>query len=263
MRRAFFLGLLIAHTIFVPTAALGAEPTAAERALQLSDEAVAFYNARDYRHAIEKYAAAYALDPDPNLLFNQGRCYEALGDLPAADERYREFLSKPNGDVIARKKANDFVARFAASGAGKPKPASTAQAPPPPRPAEASEPRGGTMRAVGLGLAGAGLVTAGAGAYFFFKGRSDVNDVRSGNYGRAAEDPNAVSSLTEAEANQKIDDGKSRQTLGGILMGAGAGVTLLGAGLYLFAPSKRAAPTTALGGWALPGGGVLSLQGRF
>jgi hypothetical protein len=83
-----------------------------EQAGRLSDEATLDYKAHDYRKAIEKYVAAYALDPDPNLIFNQGRCYEALGDGPAANEKYQEFLRKPGGDVGARKKAQAFVDGF-------------------------------------------------------------------------------------------------------------------------------------------------------
>ncbi|HEU4538318.1 MAG TPA: tetratricopeptide repeat protein, partial [Polyangiaceae bacterium] len=138
-----------------PATAFGAEPTSSERALRLSDEGAELYKAHDYRKAIEKYASAYELDPDPNLLYNQGKCYEALGDYPGAKEKYSEFLSKPNGDVNARKKASDFVAKFNAGGYEQ-RPAARPAGASPERPAPAGG--GAAWRPVGYTLLTAGVL---------------------------------------------------------------------------------------------------------
>src|SRR2546430_12742357 len=66
--------------------------TGPARYTELTGEGVAFYQARDYRRAAEKFLQAYAVDPDPNLLFNVGRCYAALGDEPAAIDKYEAYL---------------------------------------------------------------------------------------------------------------------------------------------------------------------------
>ncbi len=267
VRRLFLFWFSVAFTTAVSANVLAAEPTTAERALRLSEEAVELYKAHDYRRAIEKYAGAYTLDPDPNLIFNQGRCYEALGDRPAAAEKYKEFLARPNGDINARKKASEYVARFEAGDTRDEKPTTSAPIPSRAERVEATPTNNGaTMRTVGLGLAGVGVVSAAVGTYFFFSGRSDIQDVKDmPGYGQAGTNAGAVAPLSESEAQSKIDDGKSRQTLGGVLLGAGAGAAVLGAGLFFFAPkpAKPTAPTAALGGWALPGGGALTLQGRF
>lgn len=266
MRLALVLAAWVAlATCLAPAGARGAEPTAAERAFRLSDEAAASYRAHDYRRAIEKYASAYELDPDPNLLYNQGKCYEALGDYPAAKDRYGEFLSKPNGDVNARKKAGDFVAKFNAGAYGGGAPGAGA----PPRPAPlpdapvAARARGGSaLRPLGFGLLAAGALGAAAGGYLFFKGKASLDDVEGApGYGQGG-DPDAVAPLTEAEAQKKVDDGTRQRALGGVLLGAGAGLAAVGVGLVIASP-RAAAPASALRLAPLPGGGYASLGGRF
>jgi tetratricopeptide (TPR) repeat protein len=75
------------------------------RYADLSGEGVALYKAHDYRRAAEKFLQAYAFDPDPNLLFNVGRCYAALGDEPAAIDKYEAYLKAPSTDAHARAQA--------------------------------------------------------------------------------------------------------------------------------------------------------------
>lgn len=248
-----------------PTIALGTEPVAVERALRLSDEGVELYKAHDYRRAIEKYASAYEFDPDPNLLYNQGKCYEALGDYPGAKEKYNEFLSKPNGDVNARKKAGDFVTKFNAGSYDQHlrfpiRPTLTAQPEPP---APASTGSASPLRPIGYSLLTVGVLGAGAGAYFFFKGASSLNDVKDApGYGQAG-DPGAVAPMTEVEARKKIDDGTAQRTLGVVAMGAGAGLAVVGAAFVLAAPSSARAQGTALSVSPLPGGGYALFGARF
>ncbi|MCU0685098.1 MAG: hypothetical protein MUF34_23115 [Polyangiaceae bacterium] len=253
------------------TIALGAEPGAVERALRLSDEGVELYKAHDYRRAIEKYASAYEFDPDPNLLYNQGKCYEALGDYPGAKEKYNEFLSKPNGDVNARKKAGDFVAKFNAGSYDQPlrspiRLTLAAQLEPPvswPGPAPASTGGASALRPIGYSLLTVGLLGAGVGAYFFFKGSSSLDDVKDApGYGQAG-DPGAVAPMTEVEARKKIDDGTAQRTLGVVVMAAGAGLAAVGALFVLAAPSSARARGPALSVSPLPGGGYALFGAKF
>lgn len=265
MRPAFALFAPLAlATFLVPAVAFGAEPSAAERALRLSEEGVEFYKAHDYRRAVEKYATAYELDPDPNLLYNEGKCYEALGDYPAAKDKYNEFLSKPNGDVNARKKASDFVAKFNAGSFG------AAPGRPAARPAMVAMGEGGSgsgsgsaLRPLGFGLLGAGVIGAAAGGYFFFKGRSALEDIKkTSGYGEGS-NPEAVAPMHEADAQKKIDDGSRQRTLGGILLGAGAGVAAVGVAFLVVAPKRAPAPNAALNVTPLPGGGYATFGATF
>src|SRR5688572_30400720 len=76
-----------------------AAPANQANVAQLNEEGAAFYAARDYRRAIEKFIQAYAIDTDPNLLFNIARCYEELGEVDAAIEKYETFLKTPGADT--------------------------------------------------------------------------------------------------------------------------------------------------------------------
>ncbi len=88
--------------IALPSLAFAAEPAAtapdgstSARIAELNESGARAYADRNYRAAIEKFVEAYAIDHDPNLLFNLARCYEKLGDLPAAIEKYEAFVAAP------------------------------------------------------------------------------------------------------------------------------------------------------------------------
>src|SRR5436305_8380691 len=95
-----------------PAAAASRSSSAAARAPAspaVGDDGFALYRAREYRRAAEKFLQAYALDADPNLLFNIARCYEALGDTLAAIEKYKAFLANPGADDQGRRRATEAV----------------------------------------------------------------------------------------------------------------------------------------------------------
>lgn len=99
--------LLVSRTGRADDSASGATPdsTTAARRPGFSEEALALYKARDYRHAAEKFLQAYSLDHDSNLLFNIARCYEALGDPEGAIEKYDAFLAAPDADAEGKRRA--------------------------------------------------------------------------------------------------------------------------------------------------------------
>lgn len=78
-----------------------AEPSASE----LSDRAVAEFEAGNYDAAIELFERAHAKDPQPNYLYNIARVYEEKGDFAAAVERYQAFIAEPRVDLGARENA--------------------------------------------------------------------------------------------------------------------------------------------------------------
>src|SRR5258708_6953725 len=92
---------------------------------RLTDEGLAFYSAHEYRRAVEKFMAAYAMDPDPNLLFNTARCYEQLGDGRAAIDKYESFLAEPGGDPNGRRKAEQALASLRKTKSSGPAPGTT------------------------------------------------------------------------------------------------------------------------------------------
>jgi hypothetical protein len=91
----------------------GSDPAARAATVQrLSEEGSTFYQQRDYRHANEKFQQAYGIDPDPNLLYNIGKCFEALGDKQQAMDKYELFINSPGADSGARVKAQEAVKRL-------------------------------------------------------------------------------------------------------------------------------------------------------
>src|SRR5262245_35190742 len=84
-------------------------PASTTSVAQLNEEGAALYAVRDYRRAIEKFIQAYAVDADPNLLFNIARCYEELGEIDAAIEKYETFLKTPGADTRGRQRARESL----------------------------------------------------------------------------------------------------------------------------------------------------------
>jgi tetratricopeptide (TPR) repeat protein len=193
---------------------------------QLNEEGAALYAARDYRRAIEKFIQAYAVDTDPNLLFNIARCYEELGEVDAAIEKYELFLKTPGADTRGRQRARASLAALretrANAAAVEAVPTQAKVAPPEaeavPLPAQAE---GGDRSEVlpWVVLGGAGLFAL-AGTTVYLLGASDhskVTDTRG--YG----DSNAVADMTRREADDLVSSGDTKKLIGGIGFGlAGA-----------------------------------------
>jgi hypothetical protein len=247
------------------TLASAAEPTQvsrAEQASKLAEEASEFYKAHDYSKANEKYAQAYVLDPDPNLLYNQARCYEGVGDRPATDAKYKEFLGKPGGDITARKRAQTFVDDFAKNPSGvTASPTKPGQGPSMTSQAAGSgatpgsdtpEPSGMSgLRVAGLVAAGVGVVGLGIGTFAGLSASSKNNDADKQCNGKQC--PQSALDLTK--------DAKSAATLSTVSFVLGGVLVAGGVSLFLFGPkgsSKRAqlTPTVSptFAGASLTGG---------
>lgn len=205
-----------------------AGPASAPSVAQLNDEGAALYAARDYRRAIEKFIQAYAIDSDPNLLFNIARCYEELGETDAAIEKYETFLKTPGADTRGRQRARESLvalreARNSAASGAEPAAEPSRGAPPaeasaaPPSVGADAEPSGSVLPWVMLGGSAAFAVL---GTTFYLLGASDhskVTDARG--YG----DPNAVAEMTRQRADDLVSSGDTKKLFGGISFGlAGA-----------------------------------------
>lgn len=235
---------------------------------QLNEEGAAFYAARDYRHAIEKFIQAYAIDSDPNLLFNIARCYEELGENEAAIEKYEQFLKTPGADAKGRQRARESLTALrealAAGASGGPAASSSAAAPPSERSSAASEP---AVDAAPSGpspwrwvVLGGSVLSAAVGTTFYVMGASDHSEVTDA---RGYDDPTQVASLTQKQAQELVDSGDSKKLIGGISLGlAGALATTYVVMLVMQdEPEATEAPSLALD-WS-PSGTSLTWQGRF
>ncbi len=80
-------------------------PDAAGDPEALSAAAVERFQEKDYDAAVDLFEQAYAVDPQPNYLFNIGRVYEEKGDLEKAVEHYQRFLGQSGVDLESRQEA--------------------------------------------------------------------------------------------------------------------------------------------------------------
>jgi hypothetical protein len=230
----------------------------AARASALTDEAMALYKAHDYRHALEKFLQAHALDPDPNLLFNMGRCYELLGDVDAAIDKYDAFLSTPGGDPGGRHKAEESLAtlrKVKASNAVKGAPAPAPAAAPPD-----SASSGAWARTAGWISLGVGVAAGVGGTLLYLSGASDQSQVTGARgYGQ----PGQIADITQASAQSLIDRGNTKKTMGGVLWGVGGAGVAGAVVLFLVGRSSHESPAMAVDVTPSVHGGSLTLGGTF
>lgn len=83
------LGLfLVAFLAFGAPLHVAAQGSDAERAAALGEEGTSFFRQGQFAEAVERFQAAYELDPHPVLLFNLGRARQELGQLAAARDTF-------------------------------------------------------------------------------------------------------------------------------------------------------------------------------
>lgn len=83
-------------------------------AKELTDEAIAAQEAKNYETALALYMKAYQLVPHPILLFNIGQAYRLAGNLDQAELFYRRYLERdPDGPYASI--AREFIASLLAS----------------------------------------------------------------------------------------------------------------------------------------------------
>jgi hypothetical protein len=270
--------LASAALALAPAAARAADkapaPAGAASVAQLNEEGAALYAARDYRHAIEKFIQAYAVDPDPNLLFNIARCYEELGETDAAIEKYETFLKTPGADTRGRQRARESLAALreaknsAAARAEQPssEPARAGAAgelEAAPEPAAAND--AGHASALPWVVLGGSAAFAVVGTTFYLMGASDhskVTDARG--YG----DPSAVSDMTRQQADDLVSSGDTKKLVGGISFGLAGALAATYVVLLVSADDESApepTPGPALGFSLAPSrdGTSVLVQGSF
>lgn len=216
-RRALALVALLA--VVTPAASARAEeaiddPT--ERAAEHYRRGSELYGAGEYDRAIEEFLAAWALAPEPLLLFNVAQAYLAKGDRRMAYEYYRKYVdADPQGQAaeIARARIAELAPEFAEP------------PPPPPDPPPPREPSRGSraLRIAGVTLAAAGVVGLAVGGWYGWvveDREQQVEDMLADNVW----DPTVDPLLAEGE---RAED---RMVL---FVAAGSAAVLTGAAMYL------------------------------
>lgn len=243
-----------------------ASPDAAKSAqtvTRLNAEGTSFFKAREFRRALERFNEAYALEAEPDLLYNIARCHEALGESSAAIDKYTRYLEQPGADAEGRARAEEKLRSLRQAQAGRAGPGGAAAAPATRPPAGAAAPEGRSFSPwtwVALGLGGA---AAAGGTIAFLAGKSDHDKVTGAeNYDRADQN-DRPSSLTRARARELVDSGDTKKAVGVALWGAGGAALVTSAVLFALERPKAAERAAAFDFAPGPGGGLLSLHGRF
>jgi tetratricopeptide (TPR) repeat protein len=102
LRTSIALGILCCCTVMTSAAyAQGAQQAAPSanksRAEELFNKSAETYRQGDFKQTIELLDEAYALDPQPVLLYNRARAQEGLGNVDEAISGYERFLAEdPN-----------------------------------------------------------------------------------------------------------------------------------------------------------------------
>jgi tetratricopeptide (TPR) repeat protein len=246
--------LLVALTAPVLTSLLAARPaqagdrsarpvpTARARALELFEQSAKAYREGRFQDAIDLLLEARRVKPEPVLMYDLGRAYEALGNLPQAADSYATYLLEdpraPDRRAIEiridtlRAQANELekARTLPPPVEAKPLPPEPASASPspPPRPANESG-----VAIVPWVVAGVGVVGLGAGVGLGLAAQ--------------ARHRSAEAEPGQADAQRKQDGAESLATGATIALIAGGAVAAIGLG-WLSVRLLTAGPTNVIAG---------------
>jgi tetratricopeptide (TPR) repeat protein len=220
--------------------------TTAAAVERLYAEGAAFFKAGKHQQALDKFQLAYALFPEPNLLFNMARAHEAMGERDQALTRYRLCADDPETapEIAARArdnvakleelKAAELAAAIAAAAAAAPattqptpEPATNAAATtvptltPAPVPTPWLTPTGITLLAVGTASVVAGGVVYGVGA----SSHAQIDDAKQNL-------TDGIAPLTRVEAEALVASGSTNKQVGVALAVVGAVVGVAGGAVW-------------------------------
>jgi tetratricopeptide (TPR) repeat protein len=237
--------LLVIALFALPAVALAGpqEKQAAQKHVTRATEA---HQAGKYDIALTELEAAYALDPQSDLLYAMGQVQVKLGHCAEAITLYERFVaSNPPADAAAS--ANEAITTCKAQ-LPPPPPPQPEPPPPPPEPAPEPQlpPQPETSRFDRLGAAviGAGVVSIVAGAVLYSSARNNLDDAeRATSYDRH---------------DELVGDARLKRN---ISVGVGAvGLLAVGFGAWHYA-TFRSESRVAVS--ATSTSGVVSWRGRF
>ena len=210
LRKALITTVFVAFSALAPRVAT-AGPKEEAKAGQLFDKAEVEYQAGHFQAAIDLLLEAQRIAPDAVLDYNLARAYEGIGNLEAAIASYKAYLvadaqSKDRGAVEAR------IKTLEAQLAERAKPRDVVTTPPP---NEKPRPEPGRPSALPWLLAGAGVLTLGAGGVLGGLSLARTSD---------AEDPET----SGAEAVALHEEAADFALQANILFGVGGAIALAG-----------------------------------
>lgn len=220
------------------------EPSETDRFV---NEARLRFDQGDYEGAIQAFARAYEIEPDPNLLYNIGRIYEETGDFKEAIAFYLRFAKQPSVGIDLRRRALDRITvlkKVLEESGELPTESTTTDSAIPVKPDApvttpevdpAYERRSKIFQITGFSLLGGGAAIVIGGAI-------------SG--GLASRDANELSQSSTVDGRQDlIDRGKRRAAIADILYLTGAVIGVTGLSLAMVGVARRQRRSRARARW--------------
>ena len=234
------------------------------RVERLHVEGAALFRAGRHREAVDKFREAYELYPEPNLIYNTARCFEAMGELALAIEHYRRFLRHPEAATGTRRRAEQKLSLLLeARRSARPAASATVIPKGPLSPRSAARP-GSTRNAFGWVLLSAGVAAAAGGTVSFLLGTRDHGRVEDA----IDEADGQIVAMGRAEAVELRDSGELKKWIGVGLWGAAGALLVTSAVLFSLDGSEERDPTRRGSGVNVAltptrSGGALLVGGRF
>jgi tetratricopeptide (TPR) repeat protein len=207
-------------------APLLADEASKKAAIELYQQSSEKYRAGEFKEAADLLRKAYAIEPDPVLLYNLGRACEGMADDACAVDAYERYLAlaSPADRGAIEKKIATMKARLAATRNEPPKDPS-----PPPH-----SPSPWPWVVTGLGAA-----TLGTGVVLGFVARSKHDD--------------AVDEPVQTSAARAQDSAESMMRASNVLLVVGGVVTVTGLGWLIFDRASGTPTATSAALRAAPG----------
>jgi tetratricopeptide (TPR) repeat protein len=234
---------LVAALVLLPLAA-HANPKDKAQAQSHIQKATQAHQAGNYDSALMELEAAYALDPQPDLLYAIGQVHVKLDNCQVAISFYERFLESnpgPEPSAAANEAISNCRAKLPTTAEPEPEPEplpAPDPAPPPPQ-ARAFDP-------IGTTLVGLGVVSTLVGVVMYSSAISTLDE--------------AEAAPSYAEHERLVDDASSKRTYA-VVFGV-AGVAAIGVGAWHYLRFRKAeqarvavTPTTS--------GGMITWMGRF
>lgn len=220
------------------------------RAQALYEEGSKHYKLHEYDAAIAAFKQAYAMFPEPTILFDLGQAYRQLHDCTDALSFYKTYLrDKP--DAEDRGVVEKLVAEMQACVDEQSR---VAAAPPPasaPAPVVVAPPRNRGLRVAGIVTGGVGALVAATGIYFSYDAAHQASLLERMCMTKCA-------STDVAAIDRK---GKASQTDAITLYAIGGSVAAIGTGMFVYAILHADPETVTVSPTA--GGAAVSARFRF
>ncbi len=199
--------------------------------------------AGDFNKALVELEAAYALDPQPDLLYAIGQVESKLGNCPEATSYFERFRATQT-DPAVPKVIEQAIAACKPRVVEAPPPRQAPPPPPPPTPVAHSH---WYSDAIGDAFVVGGVAAGIVGVVFYRKATSDLD---------SAETSGSLSAY-----DSLVSDAHSERTTYVILMAGGGALVV--AGIVKYVLRGGSSETATIGMVPASGGGLVTWGGRF